>query len=398
MGEGRSFGMDVWMNLLVCPKCSGGLLLESFEWDDHGLCREGVLTCRVCRQWYPITHGVPRLFLPGPLRPDDRPFLARWGDRFERPASTLDKVDQPVTGDLTQVQATFGYKWTRLNRWRMAGESARLVEEWLLPRYGWQDQSAYEAFMLTRSRMLDAGCGLGRESFRMARANPRALVIGLELSECVDEAIGYARKHGVANAFFVQGDLRVLPLKHASFDFILSEGVLHHTEDTQKALSALIPLLAPGGEIAFYVYRRKAPLREYADDFVRSLLQDLTPAEAWNTMESLTRLAKALSDLKVEIDVPEDVPVLGIRTGRYDIQRLIYYTMFKCYWNDRLSFEENVQVNFDWYAPRYSWRHTQEEVQGWIAGAGLRTMHETVDESGITVRAELPMSRPRVMP
>ena len=388
--------MGVWIDILVCPKCGGGLLLESFEWDDRGLCREGVLTCKVCRQWYPVTQGVPRLFLPGPLRPDDRPFLARWGDRVQAVESTGGRVDGSAMEGLSQVQATFGYKWTRLNRWGMEGESAKLLEEWLLPRYGWQDRSVYEAFMLTRRRMLDAGCGLGREAIRMARANPRALVIGLELSECVDEAIRYTCKHDVDNAFFVQGDLRVPPLKRASFDFILSEGVLHHTDDTQKALSALIPLLAPGGEIGFYVYKRKAPLREYADDYVRGLLQDLIPAEAWNTMESLTRLSRALSDLKVEIDVPVDVPVLGIRAGRYDIHRLIYYTMFKCYWNDRLSFAENVQVNFDWYAPRYAWRHTPEEVRGWVAGAGLRTMHETVDDSGITVRAELPMSRSRV--
>ncbi len=109
-------------------------------------------------------------------------------------------------------------------------------------------------------------------------------------------------------------------------------------------------------------------------------------------MNTLTTTSAALAELKVEIEVPVDVPVLGIRAGRYDIHRLMYYTMFKCYWNDRLSFDENVHVNFDWYAPRYAWRHTREEVQGWVVAAGLRAVHESVDESGITVRAELPTS------
>src|SRR5207237_2814162 len=125
---------------------------------------------------------------------------------------------------------------------------------------------SYQAFMCARRRLLDAGSGLGREALRMARANPAALVLGLELSGCVDDAMTHASKAGVENVFFLQGDLTRPPLKPASFDFIISEGVLHHTEDTQKALEALIPLLEPGGQIGFYVYRRKAPLREFRDE------------------------------------------------------------------------------------------------------------------------------------
>ena len=55
------------------------------------------------------------------------------------------------------------------------------------------------------------------------------------------------------------------------FDLVFSEGVLHHTPDTRRAFRTLVDLLAPGGQIAFYVYRRKAPLREFADDYVRAL-------------------------------------------------------------------------------------------------------------------------------
>jgi hypothetical protein len=150
-----------------------------------------------------------------------------------------------------------------------------------------------------------------------------------------------------------------------------------------------VPLLASGGEIAFYVYRKKAPIREYADDYIRNFIQDIPPDKAWEMMEPLTKLGKALSDLKTEIDIVEDVPVLGIKAGRYDVQRLIYYTMFKCYWNDRLSFDENVCINFDWYHPRYAWRHTEEEVRKWISDAGLRLVHENIEESGITIRGRM---------
>ena len=378
-----------FIGLLTCPACRDDLTLEVFEIDADRGCQEGILTCGRGRHWYPVTNGIPRLLLPGPLRPDDQPFLQRWDGRIDVASLAGPSGGESSKAGLAQVQATFGYKWTRQSWWGMEGESASLMEEWLLPRYGWVDRDAYDVFMAGRHRVLDAGCGLGREALRMARSNVEATVVGLELSHCIDEAFDHARNEGLQNAFFVQGDLMSPPFRAAAFDFIMSEGVLHHTEDTRAALEALISLLVPSGQIGFYVYRKKAPLREYADDYVRSLVQSRSPDEAWNMMESLTKLGKALADLRTEVEVPEDVVVLGIRAGRYDIQRLIYYTMFKCYWNDRLTFDENVHVNFDWYTPRYASRHTVEEIRAWIKEAGLEIAHESVEESGITIRAEV---------
>jgi len=376
---------------LACPACRGGRERQVLEERD-GLVLEGVLSCPACGIWYALSDGVPRMLAPGPLRPDDGAFLERWRDRLPAELKAGGRRapgrEAAAGGDGTrQVQAAFGHKWTRQSWWGMEGESARVMEEWLLPRYGWASPESYREFMSSQRLMLDAGCGLGREALRMAGANPEAVVVALELSECVDEAVRHARSRGAGNVWFVQGDLLAPPFEAGVFDFVLSEGVLHHTPDTRRALEALIGLLAPEGEIGFYVYRRKAPLREFADDHVRDQLQELTPDEAWRRMEPLTRLGRALAELRVEVDVPEDVEVLGIRAGRMDVQRLVYYAMFKCYWNERLTFEENVHVNFDWYYPRYAWRHTEDEVRAWIEEAGLRTVHESVEDSGITMRA-----------
>jgi SAM-dependent methyltransferase/uncharacterized protein YbaR (Trm112 family) len=355
-------------------------MLEANEFDKM-ICMEGALRCS-CGLSYPIYNGIPRLIVPGELRPG-RPDVDD-AQQEDRRAGCKDG-----SGDnKAQIQSAFGYKWKRQKWWGLEGETAAVFKEWLFEKYGWRGNEEYNAFMSGKETCLDAGCGLGRETVRMARANDGALCIGIDLSASVDEAAEYARREGLKNVFFIQADLMAPPIKSGTIDFIISEGVLHHTPDTKKAFISLVPLLSKSGEIGVYVYRLKAPLREYADDYVRQRVSALPPDEAWVEMESLTKVGKILADVNAVIDIPEDVDALGIKAGKYDLQRFIYYNMFKCYWNDRMSFQENVHVNYDWYYPKYAWRHTEEEVAGWVQDEGLKIIHEYCEESGITIRAK----------
>jgi SAM-dependent methyltransferase len=271
-------------------------------------------------------------------------------------------------GRQEQVRGAFAYKWQRTPAWGLSGDTASQMTDWMMSVLGWRDEAHYAAYLSGARVILDAGCGNGRETIRLARLNPEALVIGLDISDAVDVAAENAA--GMPNVRFVQGDLCSPPIAQESVDYVLSFGVLHHTPDTRCALLALVPLLRGAGELAFYVYRRKAPLREFSDDYVRGAIRSMSPTDAWAEMERLTLLGKALSDLKVQIDVPA-VPTLGIEAGRHDVQRLLYYTVVKCYWRDGWSLEENTHVNFDWFYPQYAWRHTPAEVRAWLAEAHL---------------------------
>ena len=75
--------------------------------------------------------------------------------------------------------------------------------------------------------------------------------------------------------------------------------------------------------------------------------------------------------------MPEDVPLLGIKAGRYDVQRLIYWNVAKLFWNAEMTFEENNHLNFDWYAPRYARRQTEDEVRRWYEERGSRSRAST---------------------
>ena len=113
----------------------------------------------------------------------------------------------------------------------------------------------------------------------------------------------------------------------------------------------------------------------------------MSPDQAWEALRPLTRLAQSLTELKVEVDVPEDIPFLEIPAGKHDMQRLLYWHFAKLFWNDGYSFEENVHVNFDWYHPRYAHRQTEDEVRLWCLEAGLRIVRFDRDPSGFTVRS-----------
>lgn len=284
-----------------------------------------------------------------------------------------------------QTETSFGYKWQQESSYDTPAvhESARA---WLVSRYGFQDVAAMRNFFAGRKRILDAGCGSGfSASLWMTPAWQGAQWVGADISVAID--VAQKRLAGGTDRHFVQADILQLPFQAKSFDTIFSEGVLHHTPSTERAFKSLVPLLEPGGELMFYVYRKKSPIREFTDDHIRAAIADLPPEEAWAVMRPLTKLGQALAELHTEVEVPEDIPYLGIKAGRYDVQRLIYWHIAKLFWNESFSFEANNHVNFDWYAPRYAHRQTEEEVRRWCTESNLTITHFDAQEAGFTVRA-----------
>jgi len=372
-----------------CPVSGSGFGYLVFDENSQTAWPDGVLISHD-GHWYPVMEGVPRL-LGGAMRGDYHAFWKRYEPKLLSAGLASESVEKTDAANTSQCQSanhqtqqSFGVKWNSQPQWGFNGGSEKVINEWLLSKYGWESPEAYQQMVEAKHRILDAGTGLGREVIRCAQANPNALIFGIDLSESV---ISAARNSAdFIRTAILQADLLAPPFAPNSFDLILAEGVLHHTPDTRSALISLVKLLEPGGEIAFYVYRQKGPAREFCDDFLREKITELPPAEAFKQVRSLTELGKALSAVTQEIDL-SPVPLLNIPAGRYSIQRLFYWHFLKCFWNDGLSFEENNLVNFDWYHPRYAHRHTLAEVHGWIDETNLEPLWINEEEPGITVRA-----------
>jgi SAM-dependent methyltransferase len=257
------------------------------------------------------------------------------------------------------------------------------TQRWILERNGFASLTDFSTHLVGSERILDAGCGNGRVTALLRTLAPeQSEVVGIDLV-----AADVARENfkDVPRTQFETRDLIGDLSGLGQFDFIYCQEVLHHTADPERGFRNLRELLAPGGELAIYVYKQKAPVREFVDDYIRNRIAAMPYDEAMAQCRQITEFGKALSHAGLKVNVPA-VESLGIEAGEYDVQRLIYHFFAKCYWNADVSHEENVLVNYDWYHPQIATRHTLTEVEEWFQAAGLEIEHRCVDFYGITVR------------
>ncbi len=109
-------------------------------------------------------------------------------------------------------------------------------------------------------RVLDIGCGPGYLVRSYARGGAR--IIGVDLSKQSVRVTHHSLKlYGLKGAVVV-GDAENLPFKSNSFDFISSSGVLHHTPDTNKAITELGKVLKNGKTAVISLYYKNFLLKK----------------------------------------------------------------------------------------------------------------------------------------
>lgn len=104
------------------------------------------------------------------------------------------------------------------------------------------------------ARLLEVGCGMGTDLLQFARGG--AHVTGVDLTP---RSIQISRKH--FDLYDAQGDFAIsdaenLPFADESFEVVYSNGVLHHTPDTARAVGEVHRVLRTGGLARVMLYHR----------------------------------------------------------------------------------------------------------------------------------------------
>jgi ubiquinone/menaquinone biosynthesis C-methylase UbiE len=123
------------------------------------------------------------------------------------------------------------------------------------------------------ARVLDAGCGAGRELQRVVAKVPRGEVVGIDLAAgMVTAAWRDARAHGLTNVAFVQSDVGDLPESFTgAFDLVYNSLAHHHYPDPFAAATNVLRVLRPGGVYCVvdpgpaWFNRMSAPLAKWGD-------------------------------------------------------------------------------------------------------------------------------------
>jgi len=100
--------------------------------------------------------------------------------------------------------------------------------------------------------VVDLGSGGGIDCLIAGRAvGPLGSVVGVDfLPEMVERGTRAARDSGIQNVRFVLGEIEALPLPDASFDVIISNGVVNLSPRKVRVLAEAFRVLRPGGRLA----------------------------------------------------------------------------------------------------------------------------------------------------
>lgn len=185
----------------------------------------------------------------------------------------MKKVRIPQTGKSGQTAKLLSLVATKFNSPEEVASHVRCVSEGFEP---WE-RDVVEQFMQQRGRLLDVGCGAGREAIAFAELGFE--VVGIDLAEkMIERARTLAVERGVKVEFYV-GSVTECEFPPESFDYVFfSRAVYSYLPRRELRLATLARLhrmLKPTGLLlvsGYFVARRRLFRRRTMVDFYRTIM------------------------------------------------------------------------------------------------------------------------------
>lgn len=334
--------MKADLNIFVDPKTKKPLKLSIKELK-NGHVIKGALYCQ--NNSFPIVKGIPRFVK----------FLESIGKNANREKQTAN---------------SFGIKWneTRHQKLGFTKQDIGSLREQFLALLGCHTVREVKSLFKKSKRSLNAGCGVAWSEY-LFNYNPRVERHCVDISSAVDTA--YKKTSHLVNVIVSQSSIFNMPYKDSSFDIVYSLGVIHHTPDPKLAFRELVKKLMPGGLIGIYIYNKKPFIRELVDVSLRGVTTKMSYRKCLEFSEQMTMLGEALKNIHSPLIISKDIPLLGIKKGKYNLQKFVYDHFIKCWYNPFQDKKYADLVNLDWYHPFYASHHSREEIMQWFKEFGI---------------------------
>ncbi len=213
-------------NELQCPACHSRKFILSNTF----------LTCESCKTEYGIDESSRVCsFSPAlTMNKTKNEIMDWWGDLYEQCYADGDSTlsEESLERDLIDLEDMFDKR-----------EHLAYVE--MLPLLK----------MSKGLRVLEIGPGGGGHAALFARHGAHMTTLDITPSRAVSTALKLSHV-GDKKGFSCQGDSENLPFAANTFDIVYSNGVLHHTASTKKAVAEVYRVLKPGGKTVLMLYSR----------------------------------------------------------------------------------------------------------------------------------------------
>ena len=209
--------------ILRCPACGGKALAQAAD----------ALACS-CGALYPFDRAtrVCALVAPGGDSATKRDIRSWWGDLYRQIYAETDARLTPelLAGALDDLEDMFQRR-----------EHLAAIE---MPLDALAGQS-----------VLEIGCGGGGHSALFCRKGASVVAVDITPERAGSAALKLSRLPECGGRVY-QADAERLPFRDNIFDIVYSNGVLHHSENTDRAIREVYRVLKPGGRVVLMLYAR----------------------------------------------------------------------------------------------------------------------------------------------
>jgi SAM-dependent methyltransferase len=140
--------------------------------------------------------------------------------------------------------------------------------------------------------VLDAGCGAWQKGVRILQHfQPRRI----EAVDFNERSVAHCKEDPQKDTSYSKQDLAALSFVDGTFDFIICEGVLHHTLDPRRTLEELIRVLKPGGCLSLGVYCWRFPY-SWCSRFLKNTVKHMLDFRTFLSLSGTNKVMLIFAD------------------------------------------------------------------------------------------------------